>query len=289
MGDVSVVDTGSLAEEELRQADRIARQRWMRRHRRDLALQVVLGGGLPVLLLGLWQLGADVGIIDQRFFPSPVRIVARSYDDVVNHGLLPELAHDVQITLIRLLIGFAIGGAIGILCGLAMGNVRMVRDALSPLIYATYPMPKIAILPLLLIIFGIGNVSKVAVVAVGVFFVTCLSTVTGVLYCNPIFRDVGRSFGFPVLVQYTHIVIPAALPAIMNGLKLGIGQALILVVSAEFVSANDGLGYFIWSSWQIFDISRMFLGLACLAIGGAIAVIGGDLLERWLVPWGNRQ
>lgn len=266
-----------------------ARRRWVSRRRTDLMLRVTLGAGVPIALLALWQLGATVGIIDQRFFPPPTTIVARGYDEVAHQGLLQELGTDVRITLVRLIVGFLIGAFIGVVVGLLMGSVRTVRNALSPLVYATYPMPKIAILPLLLIIFGLGNGSKVVLVAIGVFFMLCLSTLTGVLYSNPIFRDVGRSFGFPLHYQYTHIIVPAALPSIMNGLKLGIGQALILIVSAEFVSANDGVGYFIWNSWQLFNLPRMFIGLICVAIGGAIAVIGGDLLERWLVPWGGNR
>lgn len=266
-----------------------ARRRWVRQRRTDLAMRIVLGAGVPIVLLALWQLGADAGLIDKRFFPPPVSIVSRGYNDIVHQRLLQELGGDIGITLIRLLVGFALGAVTGVLIGLLMGSIRTIRNAISPLVYATYPMPKIAILPLLLVAFGIGNGSKIVLIAIGVFFVTCLSTLSGVLYSNPIFRDVGRSFGFPLHYQYSHIIIPAALPSIFNGLKLGIGQALILVVSAEFVSSNDGLGYFIWNSWQLFNVPRMFIGLVCVAIGGAIAVIGGDLAERWLVPWGGNH
>jgi ABC-type nitrate/sulfonate/bicarbonate transport system permease component len=114
---------------------------------------------------------------------------------------------------------------------------------------------------------------------------TCINSLSGVQYANPIYHDVAKAFRIPAATRWFRIIIPSALPAIVTGLKLGIGQALILVVSAEFVSSNNGLGYFIWNSWQVLDISRMFMGLVIVSVIGGIAVIGGNALERFLIPW----
>jgi NitT/TauT family transport system permease protein len=166
-----------------------------------------------------------------------------------------------------------------------MGTNRIARFGLAPLVNATYPMPKVALLPLLLVLLGIGESSKVALVALGVFFMVALNTLSGVTFSSPLYRDVARAFGFPRRLYYRYVVIPSAMPSIITGIKLGIGQALILVVSVEFISSNNGLGYFIWNAWQILNIPRMFVGLAVVLLLGAAAAWLGTFLERALVPW----
>jgi ABC-type nitrate/sulfonate/bicarbonate transport system permease component len=109
-------------------------------------------------------------------------------------------------------------------------------------------------------------------------------TLSGVLYANPIYRDLAIAYRIPVVTQWRRIMLPSALPSILAGLKLGIGQALILVVSSEFVSASDGIGYYIWNSWQILDIPRMFIGLIVVSIMGGVAIALSNAAERWLIP-----
>lgn len=256
-----------------------------RRRRNDRALQIGLGAGVPVLILLLWQVSSTVGLVDHRFFPAPTVIVSRAADDIDAGTLLGDLGKQLRASVVRIAAGIAIGVTSGILVGTLMGSIRAVRYALAPLVYALYPMPKLAILPLLLVAFGIGDVSKIALVSLGVFFVVGLSAFNGTLYTNQIYEDVAHAYAFPRLMRYWRVVLPAALPSIMSGVKLGIGQALILVVSVEFVNSNNGIGYFIWQSWQTLDIPRMFIGLLCVALGGAGAVLLGDLCERLLVPW----
>jgi NitT/TauT family transport system permease protein len=148
-------------------------------------------------------------------------------------------------------------------------------------------MPKLAVFPLFIVIFGLGDASKIALVALGVFFMTCMSTLSGVLASNPIHQDVAKAFRFPAWTRWTRVVIPGALPAIVTGLKLGLGQALIVVVSTEMISGDDGMGHFIWESWQVLDIPRMFLGLVIVALSGGAAMLFGDFLERTLTPWAS--
>ncbi|MGH3663467.1 MAG: ABC transporter permease [Micromonosporaceae bacterium] len=261
---------------------------YRRRRRRDRMLRVLLGAGVPLALIVLWQIGSTVGVIDERFFPAPSVIAERAMQDIAERNLLSDLGAQLRASLVRIVAGIGIGVTTGVVAGSLMGSVAAVRHALSPLIYALYPMPKLAILPLLLIVFGIGEASKITLVSLGVFFVVCLSTFSGTLYTNPIYHDVSRAFALPRAMTYWRVVLPAALPSIMSGVKLGIGQALILVVSVEFVSSNNGIGYFIWQSWQTLDIARMFIGLICVAIAGAAAVLLGDACERVLVPWAKR-
>lgn len=261
---------------------------WNRNRRKNSILRVVLAASIPVAVLVLWQLASMVGWIDQRFFPSPSTILAEAAAQVSSGDLLRDLGRDIWVSFVRMASGFAFGAVAGLLLGTLMGTIRRVQETFGPMVYAFYPMPKLAILPLLLVIFGLGEASKIVLVALGVFYVVCISTLSGTLYSAQIYRDVAQAFAFPRWLRYRYVTVPAALPAIMNGIKLGIGQALILVVSVEFVSAQDGLGHFIWQSWQIFDIPRMFVGLFCIAAAGALAVLGGDALERKMVPWASR-
>lgn len=265
-----------------------SRRSWVRKRRMGRLEQVGLGIGVPIALIGIWELASAVGWIDPIFFPSPSAVVDRAWKDAVEGTLAGDLGTALRLTLVRLLAGFAIGTVGGLIIGLAMGNVRAVRFGLGPLVSATYPMPKIAILPLLLVLLGIGDASKIALIAIGVFFMVALNTLSGVLYSNPVHHDVARAFGFSRRLYYRYVVIPSAMPSILTGIRLGIGQALILVVSVEFVSSNDGLGYFIWNAWQILDVPRMFVGLAVVLVLGALAAWLGDLAERRLVPWAKR-
>ncbi len=253
--------------------------------RRHAVMRMVLGLGFPLVLFVLWEVLARGGVIDERFFPPPSRIVTTIIETLGNANDRGQLSSDIVATLARLSVGYVLGALIGILTGVLMGLYAPIRFALGPMVYATFPTPKIAIFPLLIVMFGIGNASKMALVTLGVFFMTCMSTLSGVLYANPIYQDVARAFRLPTWTRWTRVIIPSALPAIVTGLKLGLGQALILVVSAEFVSSQDGLGHFIWNSWQVLDIPRMFMGLVVVGIIGGCAVLAGDMLERHLIPW----
>jgi NitT/TauT family transport system permease protein len=235
----------------------------------------------PVLLLLLWEALARIGWIDQRFFPAPSSVAA-SFVDLSRSG---ELWANVSASLTRLFWGCLLGGVPALLLGLAMGLYRPVRALVDPLVAATYPVPKSAILPLVLLVFGLGEASKIAMVALGVFYPVIINTTAGVLEIERIYLDVGKNFGAGRWQTFRTIALPGAAPLIMAGIKLGVGMGLILIAIAEMIGAQSGIGYMIWNAWQLMSVDTMYVGLIVIALLGFALTWGLDEIERWLLPW----
>jgi len=235
----------------------------------------------PLILLALWELTARAGLIDTRFFPAPSLIFATLWQ-MVQTG---ELWTHVSISLRRIAVGFVLGAVPGVIVGLAMGLFGPIRAIIQPLVDATFPIPKIAVLPLFIMVFGIGEESKYAIIAVAVIYLVLINTVAGVRNIEKIYLDVGKNFHASRLMMFTDIALPGALPLIVAGLKLGMGVALLVIVAAEFVGAKSGIGYLIWTSWQVFQVEKMYVGLLVSAVLGFGTAILLGWLERVLIPW----
>ncbi len=253
----------------------------LRRPRPGAKTEVAVQIASPVVLLLIWEVAARAGVVDQRFFPAPSSIV-RAFWEAVTTGVL---LHHTKITLWRVVLGTIIGGIPAVLLGLAMGLSRWLRLTLDPIIAATYPLPKSALFPLLLLIFGLGEGSKVAMVAIGVFYLAVTNAMEGVLAINPVYLDVAKTFGARRLDVVRTVALPGALPLVLAGLRLGVGTGLILGVLAEMLGARDGLGYLLWSAWQTFSVSSLYAVLLVTAVLGFISVWLIDVLRRILVPW----
>jgi ABC-type nitrate/sulfonate/bicarbonate transport system permease component len=245
--------------------------------RRDRILSIAS----PLGLLLAWELAATTGLIDVRFFPAPSAIIAK----LIEMARSGELTENVLISLQRIALGFLLGGVPAIVIGIAMGIWRPIRALVDPLIVATYPIPKSSLLPLILLIFGLGEMSKVMMVAIGVFYPMAINATAGVLQINQIYLDVGKSFKASPWDTFRTIALPGALPFIMTGVKLGAGLALILIAIAEMVGAKSGIGYMIWSAWETFAVAKMYVGLFVIAlIGFAISLLLNEI-ERWVIRW----
>jgi ABC-type nitrate/sulfonate/bicarbonate transport system permease component len=245
--------------------------------RRDRILSIAS----PLGLLLAWELAADTGLIDVRFFPAPSSIIAK----LIEMARSGELTENVLISLQRIVLGFLLGGVPAIVIGIAMGIWRPVRALVDPLIVATYPIPKSSLLPLILLIFGLGEMSKVMMVAIGVFYPMAINATAGVLQINQIYLDVGKSFKASPWDTFRTIALPGALPFIMTGVKLGAGLSLILIAVAEMVGAKSGIGYMIWSAWETFAVAKMYVGLFVIAlIGFAISLLLNEI-ERRVIRW----
>ncbi|MDP2725913.1 MAG: ABC transporter permease [Dehalococcoidia bacterium] len=220
-------------------------------------------------------------MLDIRFFSAP-SIIAGTFWTLIRTG---ELLNHINASLVRITIGFLMGSIPGIMLGIIMGLSRIIRAGLNPMIAATYPIPKIAILPLILLIFGLTEQSKYVVVAIGTFYFALINTMTGVMNIDKIYIDVGKNFGASRLNIWRTIALPGALPMIFAGIKLGWGVALLLIVAAEFVGAKSGIGFLIWNSWQVFAIEQMFVGLLVISGLGFVSFLILDEVEKIVLPW----
>jgi NitT/TauT family transport system permease protein len=241
----------------------------------------IMGIASPIGLLLAWEAAARLGFIDVRFFPAPSTIIAV----LIRLAQSGELGENILISLQRITLGFLLGGIPAVIIGIIMGISRPVRAIIDPLIVATYPIPKSSLLPFILLIFGLGEMSKVVMVAIGVFFPVAINSTAGVLQINQVYLDVGKSFKASRWDTFRTIALPGALPFIMTGLKLGAGLALILIAVAEMVGAKSGIGYMIWSAWETFSVAKMYVGLFVIAlIGFAVSFLLREV-ERWVIRW----
>jgi ABC-type nitrate/sulfonate/bicarbonate transport system permease component len=166
-----------------------------------------------------------------------------------------------------------------------MGSWRPLNAALGPLFTALYALPKIAILPLLLLIFGLTETPRILAVAISVFFVLQINTLAGVRQVDAKVLEAATAYGAAGLKRFRFVILPGALPFVFSGLRVAAGMAVIVVTSVEFVASDSGLGYLIWNSWQLFQPEQMYVGLVVVSLLGAVMTGLIILAERLAVPW----
>lgn len=235
----------------------------------------------PIVMLLLWELLVRTGLLDSRFFPAPSSVLRELWVMLASGQLLVHLGY----TLSRVAVGFVLGAVPAVMLGIAMGLSPALRAFLQPAIASIYPIPKVALFPLAMMIFGLGEASKWAIVAVAVFFQILLSTLAGVVNIERVYLDVAADFRATRWQAYRTIALPGAMPFIFTGFQLGLGMALIVVVIAENFGTNYGLGYMVWHSWQLFEVRDMYVGLIMIALVGYISQLLMSRLERRLIPW----
>lgn len=239
----------------------------------------------PSLLLVLWEILARLEIVDIRLFSSPVMIF-KTMLPMLYSG---ELLYHTFISAQRIVLGFLAGAVPGVILGLSMGLFAPIRACLMPMVSATFPIPKLAIMPLILIVFGLGEASKIFTIAIGVFYLVLINTMAGVLNIEDIYMDVAKNFGASPYQFYTTVAFPGALPMIFAGFKLGMGTALLLIVAAELSAAKAGVGWMVWRAYDMFDIEKMFVALITLAYLGYIFSYLLETAEKIVIPWQNNR
>jgi NitT/TauT family transport system permease protein len=234
-----------------------------------------------VAALALWQLAATLEIIDPGFFPPPTRVAAE-IAELTATGEIPE---QMGITLGRVLAAFFIGIVPGVLLGLLMGWVGWIRAVFDPIITVVYPIPRIAILPLFLVIFGIGHAPVIAITALIAFFPAALTTYSGVAGLDKNLPLMARNAGASRIDILRTIAFPSSLPVMLAGLRLALGVALTGLVAAEFVASQEGLGARIWRFWQLYRLPEMWAYIVVVALIGIVLQFGLLELQRRLLSW----
>ncbi|HEB11510.1 MAG TPA: ABC transporter permease [Spirochaetales bacterium] len=285
--------------------------RYKRIYERALAV------GFPILLLLAWELIVGARILNPRWFPPPSKIAVALWQLAVNYDpftktsllgrpwLIPQkLASEgwpgvqtliaeshLLATLMRVFIGFMLGAIPGIVIGVFMGINRTVRLMLDTTLSAIYVLPKIAIFPIMMLIFPnpFGEGPKIAVVAIAAFFLVTINTMAGVRDIDPVYIEAGRNYGANRLQMFRHVIIPGAMPVIFAGLRLALGTALIVIVAIEFVRAKKGLGYLTLYYWEILVTEKMYAGLVVVMMLGVFLTIGLKWLERKVMPWQREE
>jgi len=235
----------------------------------------------PVVLLGLWEILARAGALDARFFSTPSEIFARLFALLQEGTLLTNTA----ITLRRMAVGFVLATVPAILLGVTMGVSGLMRAIFTPLVAAFYPIPKIALVPMVVLLLGIGEPAKYAVVVISVFFLVALNTAAGVRNVDARYFDIARNNGARNWDLIWSVALPGALPSILTGVNLGLGFALTVIVGTELLLPQGGLGAMIWAAYQVYDIPTIFAALIVVALLGFAANWLMNEVERQLVPW----
>jgi len=281
--------------------------------RRRPLYERTLAFGFPVLALVAWQLIVDAGILSETWFPQPTRIAQALWDMVVSYDrfsrtsllgrpwLMPQAFREsglpgawslvaeshVWATLGRVGAGFVLGAIPGILLGVVMGMNKTVRLMLDTTLSAIYVLPKIAIFPIVMLMFAdpFGEGPKIVVVALAVFFLMTINSMAGVRDIDPVFLMAGRNYGARGFQLLWHVIIPAALPVIFAGLRLALGTALIVIISVEFLRAKQGVGFITFYYWEVLNPEKMYAGLIVVMILGILLTKVLQWVERRVMPW----
>jgi ABC-type nitrate/sulfonate/bicarbonate transport system permease component len=234
-----------------------------------------------VIVLGGWELVGQYVLTNKLFFV-PLSDVLRAIVELWQKG---ELQRHIGASFKAIGYGMALAGVVGVSFGIVMGASRTFADYTEVYLNALYSTPLVAIAPLLILWLGIGIASKIAVVFLISVFPIVISTASGVRNVEHHYIDVARAFGAVRNQIVAKVMIPAALPFVLTGIRLAIGRAIVGVVVGELFGANAGLGYLIYTSGQTFDVPSLFAGVLCLAFAGVSLTWLLQKLETRLVRW----
>ncbi|KAA2314982.1 ABC transporter permease [Pseudooceanicola sediminis] len=234
-----------------------------------------------VVLIAFLEWGTRAGFISALTVPRPTDVFATLVDFAQSGGLWKNL----HPSLMRLLVGGSLGALAGIGVGVMIGLFSVARAGLVPLVAALFPIPKIALLPLFVIWFGIDESSKYALIAFGTFTPTVVATYGAVDNVDRSLIRMGQSFGLKWSTIVLRIVLPGAMPGILSGLRVSLAIAIILLVAAEMLGAEYGIGAYILQAGSLYDLERLFAGVTILSLLGVILSALVGLIEKRLLGW----
>jgi NitT/TauT family transport system permease protein len=234
-----------------------------------------------LLLVAVWQFLPEWGVVDKTFVP-PFNEVISAWWHLLKEG---TLWHDTKASLIRAIGGFAIAVAIGVPLGLLIGWYRLVAEVLNPVLELFRNTAALSLLPVFILIMGIGESSKIAFVAYACVWPVLLNTISGVESVDPLLVKSSRSLGFGSFRTFQKVVLPAAVPTIFTGIRLAGSFSLLVLIAAELVGANSGLGFLITYSQQNFAIPNMYAAIITISMIGIVLNQLLLLLERHFSTW----
>lgn len=253
---------------------------------------------VPFLVLAGWEAISRLGWVSPIILPAPSQVLLRwiayagplePYDPAQGSWLLwafsGELPHDAMTSLFRIAVGFGIGGGLALPLGLVMGAKPFVHDLFNPLLQILRPIPPIAFIPLSILWFGLGNPPAFFLISLGAFFPVLMNTVAGVRNVDAIYLRAARNLGANEWTLFWRIMIPAAMPYILTGIRVGIGVAFIVVIVAEMIAVNAGLGYRILEAREYFWSDKVIAGMISIGLAGLGIDVGMNKLNGWLLRW----
>jgi NitT/TauT family transport system permease protein len=259
-----------------------------------------MGRGLaaPILLLVLWQGICTAGWVSPQALPSPYAVgikwaeyllPSQPYDPSTQSWYLwllsGELLRDAAGSLWRVVLGFLLGFVLALPLGLVMGANARLREFANPLIQVLRPIPPIAYIPLAILWFGLGNPPAIFLIALGAFFPVLMNTIAGVSQVDSIFLRAARNLGASQSRIFIKVILPAAMPFILSGVRIGIGTAFLVVIVAEMIAVNNGLGYRILEAREYFWTDKIIAGMLSIGLIGLAIDLAMDKLNRHLLRW----
>jgi NitT/TauT family transport system permease protein len=242
---------------------------------------IVVTVALFAVAVGAWEALCRLGALPRLFFPPP-SAVAVTLQRLLASG---ELIQHLAATLSRVLLGFVLGGVPAYFIGVWMGWSPTARRLLDPFVAALHPVPKISMLPIIMIVLGVGATSRIFVVALSTFFPLLINTMAGVRQIHPIYFEVARNYGAGRSQLLRKVVAPGSLPFVLAGARLALNIGLSLTIAVELITAQKGIGSMIWLAWQTLRIEDLYAGVVmAAAIGIAVRVLI-QLLTARFVPW----
>jgi NitT/TauT family transport system permease protein len=258
------------------------------------------GAGLvvPIVVIGIWQAVAMLGWVNPQALPSPWAVLKKwleyaapmeAYDPASTSWLAwvfsGELIRDTIGSMTRVLVGFFIGAGLALPLGLAMGASQRVYAWMNPLVQILRPIPPIAYIPLSILWFGLGNPPAIFLIALGAFFPILINTIAGVRHVDSIYIRAARNLGVNQRTMFTRVMLPAATPYILSGMRIGIGTAFIVVIVAEMIAVNNGLGFRILEAREYFWSDKIIAGMFSIGMLGLAIDMAMNTLNNHLLRW----
>jgi sulfonate transport system permease protein len=248
---------------------------------RGLDLRGIAQWALPVLLLVLWQLASVAGLISIRMLPAPSDVAAAAWKLVLSG----ELARNIWVSFCRAIVGFAIGGGIGFGFGLANGLSQISERLTDTTLQMVRNVPHLALIPLVILWFGIDEAAKLFLVALGVFFPIYLNTLHGIRTVDPQLIEMGQVYGMTRKELFFRVIFPSALPSIFVGLRFALGIMWLTLIVAETIAASSGIGYMAMQAREFMQVDVVIVSILIYALLGKIADSASRVLERLTLGW----